>query len=164
VNNSHISLDWAVASAINFDKYVIERSTSGKDFVALGELKSKTNQKATYSFQDKAPLIGTNYYRLKMVDTDGKTTYSKIESAVIEGNKNWKVYPSSLSKSTPLSIELPLGVEKASLRLFDLSGRLIKETTVTNQANVDISDLNSGVFIYQISVGRDKSIGKIFVF
>ncbi|MDZ7877544.1 MAG: hypothetical protein U5L45_07735 [Saprospiraceae bacterium] len=42
VNNTKITLDWAVASAINFDKYVVERSNDGKDFTRLGELKSKT--------------------------------------------------------------------------------------------------------------------------
>jgi hypothetical protein len=99
-----------------------------------------------------------------MVDTDGKTTYSKIESATIDANKEWKIYPTSLSKNTPLSIELPLGIERANLRLFDLSGRLLKEITVTNRANIDISDVNSGVFIYQIVAGRDKASGKIFVF
>jgi hypothetical protein len=164
VNNSKISLDWSVASAINFDKYVVERSADGKDFSVLGDIKSKSNQKAAYTFQDDKPLIGTNYYRLKMVDTDGTTTYSKIESAVIEANQNWKIYPNSLSKSTPLSIELPLGVEKARLQLFDLSGRLVKETALGNQTEVSVADLTGGVYVYQIVAGRDKSNGKIFVF
>jgi hypothetical protein len=164
VNNSKIMLDWAVASALNFDKYVVERSSDGKNFTSLGELKSKTQQRATYTFQDDKPLVGTNYYRLKLVDTDGTSTYSKIASAAIEAHKNWKVYPSSLSKTTPLSIELPLGIEKAQLQLFDLSGRLVKEIGVTNQTAVDISELNSGVFVYQIVAGRDRANGKIFVF
>jgi hypothetical protein len=164
VKNSKISLDWSVASAINFDKYIVERSPDGKAFTVLSELKSRTTQKATYTFQDENPLIGTNYYRLKMVDTDGKTTYSKIESAVIVANKNWKVYPNSLSKSTPLSIELPLGTEKATLRLFDLSGRLVKETALGNRTEVSVADLYGGVYLYQIVAGRDKSSGKIFVF
>ena len=164
LNNTHILLDWSVASAINFDKYGIERSADGKNFTSLGEIKSKTNLKADYTFQDEKPLIGTNYYRLKMVDTDGKTRYSKIESAVIESNKTWKIYPTSLSKNTPLSIELPLGIERASFRLFDLSGRLVKEIPLTNRTDVNVSDLNSGVYIYQIVAGRDRSSGKIFVF
>jgi hypothetical protein len=164
VNNVKIVLDWSVASVVNFDKYVVERSLDGKNFTDLAALKSTSNQKATYHFDDEKPLIGTNYYRLKMVDTDGKTTYSKIESATIDANKEWKIYPTSLSKNTPLSIELPLGIERANLRLFDLSGRLLKEITVTNRANIDISDVNSGVFIYQIVAGRDKASGKIFVF
>jgi Secretion system C-terminal sorting domain len=164
VNNTRISLDWWVASAVNFDKYIIERSADGKGFTPLGEIKSKTNQKADYNFQDEEPLIGTNYYRLKMVDTDGKMQYSKIESAVIEANKNWKIYPTSLSKNTPLSIELPLGIERASLRVFDLSGRLVKEMPLTNRTEVNVSELNSGVYIYQIAAGRDRSSGKIFIF
>jgi hypothetical protein len=165
VNNTKITLNWAVASAVNFDKYVVEKSIDGKDFTPLGEIKSKTNQAANYNFDDNKPSVGANYYRLKMVDNDAKTTYSKIESATIEANKNWKVYPNSLSKTGPLSIELPLGIENAQLQLFDLSGRLVKEMPLTNRTTaVTISELNSGVFIYQIVAGRDRASGKIFVY
>lgn len=164
INNTKISLDWSTASAVHFDKYVVERSADGKDFTRLGEVKNKTNGQATYSFQDDKPLVGTNYYRLKLVDTNGDFTYSKIESANIEANKNWKVYPTTLSKNTPLSIELPLGIEQAKMQLFDVSGRLIKEINVSNRADMSVSELNSGVYIYQISAGRDRASGKVFVF
>jgi hypothetical protein len=35
---------------------------------------------------------------------------------------------------------------------------------VTNRADIDISNLNSGVFVYQIVSGQDRKSGKIFVF
>jgi Secretion system C-terminal sorting domain len=164
VDNLTIDLNWSVATATNFDKYVVERSADGKDFTRLGDVKSKSNQAATYRFSDDKPLVGTNYYRLKMVDTDGKTTYSTIETAVINPTKTWKVYPNSLSKNGPLSIELPSGIEVANLQLFDLSGRLVKESKLTNRTDVGVSELNSGVYLYQITAGRDRSSGKIFVF
>jgi hypothetical protein len=164
VNNTQIALNWAAASAVNFDKFIVERSGNGVDFSEIGTVKNKSNTAETYRFDDAKPLTGINYYRLKMVDNDGKTTYSKIESATINANKDWKIYPTSLSKNTPLSIELPVGIERANLQLFDLSGRLLKEMTVTNRADIDISNLNSGVFVYQIVSGQDRKSGKIFVF
>jgi hypothetical protein len=164
VNNLTIDLNWSVVTATNLDTYTVERSTDGKDFTRLGDVKSTSNQAANYRFQDDKPLVGTNYYRLKMVDMDGKTTYSTIETAVINASKTWKVYPNSLSKNTPLSIELPSGVEAADLQLFDLSGRLVKASKLSNRTEVGISELNSGVYLYQIVAGRDRSSGKIFVF
>ncbi len=164
VDNTRIALNWSVASAVNFDKFGVERSANGQDFTDIGTIKSKSNQVATYNFSDDKPLVGTNYYRLKMVDKDGKSTYSKIESAVIDAYKSWKVYPTALSKNTPLSIELPLGIETARLHVFDASGRLIKDVALSNQTTVNVSDLNGGVYLYQIVAGRDRSSGKLFVY
>ena len=162
--NATILLNWAVLSATNFNKYVVERSADGNTFTTLTEVKSKSQQKAFYEFRDLKPLTGVSYYRLKMVDNDGTFTYSKVESVTINGTSKWKVYPTALPKNDPLSIELPASIERAKLQLFDMSGRLIQEATVSNGSQMTLNNVQSGVYIYQIVAGSERASGKIFVY
>jgi len=106
-----------------------------------------------YTYQDQQTLPGANFYRLKMVDQDGKTTYSKV--AMIRARVNSKglqVYPnpaySDLQVHTTLQGRLRLAI-------YDSKGAVVKEMTIKGEGAatvwpVDVSDLNKGA--YQIKV------------
>ena len=75
-------LKWQTASENNTDYFAIERSTNGKDFSPIGTVKAAgySSENRNYNFIDDNPPLstGTLYYRLKMVDKDGKFTYSPV--------------------------------------------------------------------------------------
>jgi hypothetical protein len=79
-NNQYSLLNWQTSAEINFDHFEIEHSTATSPFSSIGtvagHLNSSTNQ--LYNFTDNSPADGDNYYRLKMVDQDGKFSYSKV--------------------------------------------------------------------------------------
>src|SRR5690606_38797173 len=88
------------------DKFIIERSTDGKAFTAIGEVKGKdfSNQIAAYSFKDEQPINGYNYYRLKQMDVDGKITYSEIEDVDFSiSHTDILVYPNPFISSLNFS-------------------------------------------------------------
>ncbi len=78
-----IQLAWTTASERNAGQYTVERSRDLTEFTALTTLPAggTTDQRQTYGFSDEWPLDGTNYYRLRQVDVDGRSTYSKIVAA-----------------------------------------------------------------------------------
>lgn len=75
---NNVLLQWNIADAINFSHFEIERSTNGKQF------KHRSNvvlQGTDYQFTDaQAAIAPVVYYRIKMVDLDGTSAYSRIES------------------------------------------------------------------------------------
>ncbi len=73
-----VGLRWTTFNELNTAKFVVQRSTDGSSFVNLGEVKSGGNGNHTYTFSDRNPANGRNYYRLYQVDKDGKLSYSKI--------------------------------------------------------------------------------------
>ncbi|WP_240163668.1 right-handed parallel beta-helix repeat-containing protein [Spirosoma taeanense] len=81
-----VQLAWATTSERDADRFEVQRSHDLSEFVTLGEVKAKgnTSQRQYYGLLDGRPLDGVNYYRLRQVDQDGKTAYSKIISAVID--------------------------------------------------------------------------------
>jgi len=44
-----------------------------------------------YSEKDEAPLHGISYYRLKQMDYDGKTSYSRVVTVEFNSNSQIKV-------------------------------------------------------------------------
>ncbi len=75
-------LEWQTATEQNNKGFEVEVSTNGSDFHTIGFVKGNgtTNTEQQYSFIDKTPASGINYYRLKQIDFDGKTEYSKVVS------------------------------------------------------------------------------------
>lgn len=80
IDNKEIKLIWQTSNESNPLKFEILRSNNFSIWETIGEVNA--NQKSTetiaYNYLDKQPNQGFNYYKLKMVDTDGKYNYSNI--------------------------------------------------------------------------------------
>ena len=79
-------LNWTSSNEVNVDRFEVERSFNGREFVMIGKVKAGISN---YSFIDNNPFAsplsnsvgvgsGVRYYRLKMVDKDGQFTYSPV--------------------------------------------------------------------------------------
>ncbi|MGA0557875.1 hypothetical protein ACO2Q8_14555 [Larkinella sp. VNQ87] len=77
---NQVRLGWQTTFESNSAYFVVERSTDAKAFEALGRVVSLgfSESLQQYGFTDEAPVLGTNYYRLRQVDQDGRFAYSKI--------------------------------------------------------------------------------------
>jgi hypothetical protein len=78
----HSRLEWSTGREEQFSLFVIERSSDGQDFFAIGQV-AATGSFSEYEFVDTSPLNvnvdHTFYYRLRMVDRDGTFRYSEIQ-------------------------------------------------------------------------------------
>ena len=138
-------------------KFEIERSGDGIHFGKIGSLSAdalRCNQ--PFDFTDVQPVPGVNYYRLKIIDVDGKFAYSNTVS-LTERNKNFNL----------LSINPnPVGKENAKLQInagdkndlilviADFSGRvIIRQQAAIQQGINTIEILTSGLVAgtYQLS-------------
>jgi hypothetical protein len=91
LNTDKVVLNWMTAQEKNSSHFTIEKSLDGKDFSDAGIVFSigTSEQPKQYTFTDKlrAEERGTIYYRLKMVDVEGKSTRSSIRIARIGREK-----------------------------------------------------------------------------
>ena len=80
VNNQYSQLNWITSAETDFDHYEIEHSTANTNFISVGTLPGHSDSQIDqhYNFIDHSPADGDNYYRLKMVDKDGRIAYSKV--------------------------------------------------------------------------------------
>ncbi len=91
-----VQLNWTTSGEGDSSRFVVQRADGSKLFLNLGDVQS--NGGGSYSYIDKSPLAGLNYYRLQQTDDFGATTFSNIIS-IINGNAT-----NSVSQATTLSL------------------------------------------------------------
>ncbi len=122
-------LKWSTAQEENSSHFDIERSNDGINFIKIGTQKSIGNatSKTDYSFADNAPSKGTNYYRLKQWDNDGKFSFTKVVSVVFNPSGNgFAIYPNPAKNFINLQHNEAL---KASIHvaLANVQGQIVLE-------------------------------------
>lgn len=78
LSGNNIQLNWKTSSERNSKYFELQKSYDGNTFVALGKINAAgtSSNERNYSFVDTKPAE-VNYYRLKMVDADGRSITSK---------------------------------------------------------------------------------------
>lgn len=164
-----VRLNWATATETNSAYFNVERSTDLKDFTTIGKITSAgdSRQRIEYNFLDEAPLPGVNYYRLKQVDKDGTSEFSKI-IAVSPGTdaSQFVVYP---NPSDGQAIKLQFNnLELDGLRLVTMLGQEIPfniQAGTTNSLSIyPQHTLENGLyFITYLTPDRGRVTQKLWV-
>ncbi len=71
-----INVNWSIATEINTDKYIVEKSADAKNFAAIGTVTAISA--GNYSYTDLTPNTDINYYRIKALDKSGSVQYSSV--------------------------------------------------------------------------------------
>ena len=166
--NNTVSLAWQTTNEVNTSHFTVQRSLDATSFSSVGNVTAKGNSTAinNYSFNDDVASIksGKIYYRLQMVDKDGKFTYSKIASVDILSNGNFLVvYPNPVKDQ--LIIVTNTAVSKVEIRITDQSGKLVSqqrfESVQAGALNkINVAALAKGVYYLQFVTGSDKQTTK----
>ncbi len=147
-----VHLKWSTEVEIATDKFVIERSQSGQNFESIAELKSEgsSTQGNNYTIQDSDPIIGNNYYRLKIVDLDGSYNYSNIRLVRVKsGETIVTVYPNPAVSRERLTVKwLPQADEESTyLNIVDMNGQNLHRKIIFEGTNyVRLPSLLDGVY------------------
>jgi uncharacterized repeat protein (TIGR03803 family) len=142
-------LNWQTTNEINTSHFIVQRSATGITFNNIGRVESRnTPGNNNYSLTDASPVDGVNFYRLQMVDIDGKTTYSPIIKIVFTGKNELQVFPNPAKNIITVS-----GLQnKGTIRIIAADGKAVKQlSTKAGNMLVDIGTLAKGIYILQYS-------------
>ncbi|GLU51198.1 T9SS type A sorting domain-containing protein [Dyadobacter frigoris] len=140
-------LSWQTSTEINSDYFKIERSQDGKKWLNIGDVKANGDKSSSsyYSFIDKSPADGENLYRLKMIDKDGSSAYSRIQSLNFDPQISF--YPNPVKDLLKIK-----GAIAGVIQLFNVSGKSVLSLGNIPANGVDVSDLPSGVYLVRITL------------
>lgn len=157
-------LHWRTLSEENTDRFIIERSIDGRNWQPIGEKKAVGNSTVlqSYSFVDSAPLE-KGYYRLRVIDYDGSTSYSEIiylEQDIIQTFMITGLFPNPATHSVSVQFSHP-NSQSVSYSLINILGEKIKigSKEVSNQVgefSISLSDISTGVYILQLESGNES--------
>jgi len=150
-----VLLNWQTATEINNKRFIMEWSTDGINFSAIGEVPGTGNSNTTQSYQFThlhPSLNGNNWYRLKQVDLDGQYTYSPVRLVrFVDGqNLSISVFPTISNNQVKLYNTTP----GQTVALFDAQGHRVKQQNITSaQIDLTISDLAKAAYILVVHEG-----------
>jgi hypothetical protein len=131
VKNNAVELSWKVANNEEAAKFEIEKSADGKEYNSIATIyPANKGTQSVYRYTDDKTNQANIYYRLKITDSDGVITFSKV--IVINFNKalfNLKI-------ANPVYADMTMMYESSnnqqcSIRMFNTAGVLVHTQQVT---------------------------------
>jgi hypothetical protein len=162
-NNATALLQWTTIQEINTREFIIERSTDGSHYEAIGTVPASGNTTTNikYQFTDKQMATGVNYYRIKTIDIDAKSAYSPVRTLNADGEFTISLLPNPSTKGI---VYVSTSVNCNRIDVRDAIGRLIKTVNVKGTYNpVDVHQLNKGMYFITVITDNGSKIEKLFV-
>ncbi len=161
-------LQWQTTNEINTFYFNIQRSADGLQFTNVGKVytKGSRSNQNNYSYTDNVSGLqaGNVYYRLQLVDKDGKISYSSIANIIIsEDGAQIVIYPNPAHQFFFVD-NLNLA-SNAYIIIKDLAGRnvLTKKISGTGKQQINVSSLSKGIYMVTIVLGNQTETKKLAI-
>lgn len=159
-------ISWSTATEINSSHFVVEHAKKGLKFSPLGKIAAAGNSKTAknYKFLDQSPTTGDHYYRLKMVDLDGTTEYSKIIHQHIEKNSTKiALYPNPTSTGV-FTLTLKNDASNNIVQVINSAGHPIYQKQTDNDyLRVNLSNKEAGVYTLMVQNDDSRTVRRVIL-
>ena len=162
---------WSTASEHNNSGFEIQRSKEGQSFETIGFIKGAGNSNAINNYRyvdNEIDAITTYCYRLKQLDFDGTSDYSKtvcVAARKLEAGSGSTTQPNPFN--TELTVVLNSALEgNATVELVDMVGKVIavkSANTAKNNSSIqfDTNQLNTGIYFVRINQNGTITTSKV---
>ncbi|HLZ85902.1 MAG TPA: T9SS type A sorting domain-containing protein, partial [Puia sp.] len=172
--NTTVLLNWTTPPGAGNLRFEIGRSADGLDWETIGQVSAAGNSAnlASYSFTDMHPIgyPRDNYYRLALVDKDGRYSYSGVVLVRMSGDgaavpQLDRIVPNPFGSDMEIDCTLPAG-GPVEVQLRDMAGVILmrREYTANKGENVfrltGLNGLAQGMYIVRVVQGGLATIGK----
>lgn len=165
-NDNKAELSYTIYNTKTNQYVAIERSFNGRDFSEIKHMPIVNS--GTYQYTDILMAGRATYYRLKLVSTDGSFGYSEIRKLQMPGRTAVQIYPNPAKDKIWIDIPADWQQQKLTVRLIDVSGRVIQQQHFENADISNLFTLNNtrpGVYFLKLmnSAGEQLCIRKISI-
>lgn len=162
--NPQVNLSWKTTNEVNTLKFELLRKGSQGNFAVINTQASKnTAGEHQYSFTDRTPLAGDNYYQLKQYDIDGKFTVSEVRLVSVgEINTAFAAYPNPTDGW--ITINHQLLTANAEVVVVDMQGRKQLTQPATkgeSSTKVNLTALPKGLYMVSLVADGNKQVIKV---
>ena len=126
------------------------KGTDGRIFTEIGSANAAGNGNNNYIFKDNSLFTGKVFYRLKMVDIDGRFTYSQVIS-INGGGAGISIYPNPVTDFVNINAG-DASKLKTIAGFYDVNTRLVKNILITNNhQQINVQQLAKGMYLIKFA-------------
>ena len=141
----------------------------GKDNLLNGA--GTSTKPNNYFFKDKIEKVGKLKYRIKQIDLDGTSAFSKEVEVIVTGPKDYALYqnyPNPFNPSTTIKFAVPVKT-RLRLTIYNSIGEKVKELfngeldAGYHEMNFNASGLASGIYFYRLESDKFVQTKKLIL-
>lgn len=159
VGKDHVLVAWSTSLEQHIDHFEVQRSIDNNLFQTIEHVKAagESENIQFYSVNDNHPADGINFYRLKEVDTDGKSYFYPVVSVQFGEQEGLDIYPNPASAYTNI---ISHKEQILQVTVFDVAGKAINNIHYSSgQTTVKLNTASLAQGTYIITV---KTTSKTF--
>lgn len=158
LNSNIVTLNWSTSNEFNSRNFIVEKSIDGIYFNSIGTVAAKNNLQNSYLFNTGMLRSSIEYFRLKMMDQDGRFVYSPV---LVLKNNSKTITISPNPAENYLVISHPPALENAVIKIIQISGTELLRITLQHTAVstvVNTSSLLPGIYLMLFNMGADNKV------
>ena len=154
-NQQKTILNWQTQNEVNTKEFVIEVSKDGNIFTPQNTIAALGNGNHFYTYT--LPETTAKYVRLKMLDANGKYSYSHIIKLTATTQKGIIINHPINSKVLQINVSSML-YNNTPVYIYDANGKLLKQFIIyQGLQTIDISNLRYSVIYIKTETGVTKT-------
>ncbi|HRQ52066.1 MAG TPA: T9SS type A sorting domain-containing protein, partial [Agriterribacter sp.] len=159
----NVKLHWSTAMELNNSRFEVQTGTDGTTYITVGTLPSKGNSNTTtdYEYFHLQPGKGKRYYRIKQVDLDGKSTYSRIIQVYIPGNSDPEPLLYPVPAGSMVTVHFGKPVTNAFIEIVSSDMKLVYAEKINNTLltkNIYTGNWAAGTYIVKLTAGKNSYV------
>ncbi|MEO1434712.1 MAG: T9SS type A sorting domain-containing protein [Bacteroidota bacterium] len=143
LSNKIANLIWSAETGQINGHFDVLRSRDLENWTTIGQVDQKAS--LAYSFEDRQPLAGLNYYRLRWRAQDGSNKLSEIRSVKMDIKGDVAIFPNPVQDQ----LQIQTRIDHPQVRIIDGFGRTILIQPIAQQ-EIDLSGLSSGFYLIEV--------------
>jgi pectin methylesterase-like acyl-CoA thioesterase len=148
LQNKNVYLQWETFNEININKYIIEHSVDGINFIQIAEQFAKNQATNIYSLIDYQSKIGVNFYRIKIIGFDQTISYSKIIKLNLSKPIQLSIIPNPFVDDLVIKV---LNSKKYNVVIYNSIGQeTININSNNNEIKISTLKLKTGIYYIKI--------------
>lgn len=165
-SSGDVLLNWETANETNVKEFIVEYSKDGSLWTSVGSVAAGGSITFnSYQFTHFGVSAVLNLYRLKMMDTDGKFSYSPIKSVTIKdlSGTELSVYPNPFNDELNLEFENHDKQDFVKIFVADITGKVLMITDWrlkegTNSSTLNLKKLPQGIYFLTLRNNIDGAV------
>ncbi len=154
INGDALILKWIINDSWQPAGFELQSSSDNEHFITLSKIDTVFAAPA-YQYIDSRHLPGRQYYRLKMLESDGSFFYSNVIVTATNSLVSVQLQPSLVKNTATLFINASSNAP-VTITIYNMDGRLMETKNAilyagSNRISFQLQNYSAGMYIVRIS-------------
>ncbi len=151
-HKNSVVLAWETFAEYDSKEFIVQHSEGGLGWTSLGTVAAAGTSGVvqSYKFTHSTPVDGTNYYRVILVNQNGRNHFTKVIQVAFVEKHPLRIYPNPVLNGI-LNVQLQQDVD---ITIYTRNGKaLLHKHCAAGKSKVYVNDLPAG--LYQFKAGDE---------